>query len=176
MRIDSPDPLFSRINASLLRINDDLSHAKAIREAMKDVKSDLIMSGLDDSIGRSLHNVFCGIEDILGDIAETVDGEKPFGGGWHSKLLDQMSHPTSLRPAVIEDDEELRDLMRFRHVFGKTYGKPLRHEEFLAKLTVTDETILPSLLSALQVFRSFLETSTQETSTESNESESATPP
>ena len=176
MRIDSPDPLFSRINASLLRINDDLSHAKAIREGMKDVKSDLIMSGLDDSIGRSLHNVFCGIEDILGDIAETVDGEKPFGGGWHSKLLDQMSHPTSLRPAVIDDDEELRDLMRFRHVFRKTYGKPLRHEEILAKLKVTDETILPNFLSALQVFRSFLEESTQETSTESKESESATPP
>ena len=163
MKVEPSAPLFVRTNVKLSRISADLDRAKVARNDMEGVSSRLrpeelerVRDALNDCIGRALHNIYCGIEGTLEDIAETVDGEKPSGNRWHSSLLDQMSVPTSKRPAVMDDRAELRDLMRFRHLFRNIYGEPLRHEEVLAHLEAVDEIVLPRFLSGLVHLERFL--------------------
>lgn len=157
MKVEPSAPLFIRTNVKLSRIAADLDRAKVAGKDMEGLASHLrheelerVRDALNDCIGRALHNVYCGIEGILEDIAETVDGEKPSGKSWHSNLLDQMSLPTSRRPAVMNDHDELRDLMRFRHAFRNVYGEPLRREDVLARLKAVDDVVMPEFLSALE--------------------------
>ena len=163
MKVEPSAPLFIRTSVKLSRIAADLDRAKVARSDMEGVASHLrreelerVRDALNDRIGRVLHNIYCGVESTRENIAETVDGEKPSGNRWNSGLLDQMSVPTSRRPAVMDDHAELRDLMRFRHVFRSVYGEPLRHEEVLGHLEVVDELVLPKFLSGLDRLERYL--------------------
>ncbi len=163
LNIEPSAPLFVRTNVKLAQISADLDRAKGARDVMDGIPGHLrreererVRDALTDSIARALHNICCGMEGILEDIAETVDGEKPSGDRWHSSLLDQLSLPTSVRPAVIDDNSELRRLMRFRHVFRNVYGEPLRREDVLSRLKSVEETVIPNFLTGLEQLEKYM--------------------
>lgn len=163
MKIEPSAPLFVRTNVKLARISAELDRAQGARDVMdgnpgqlRHEERERVSDALTDSIGRALHNIYCGMEGILEDVAETVDGEKPPGDRWHSSLPDQMSLPTSVRPAIIDGNSELRDLMRFRHAFRNVYGEPLRREDVLSRLKSVEETVLPGFLSGLEQLEKYM--------------------
>ncbi|NDV52877.1 antitoxin [Salipiger sp. PrR003] len=149
MKIASALPLFIRINRKLEKIEVDLSHARRAAEIASGHGTEEAFY-LDDSMGRSLHNIYCGIEGILEDIAIDIDGARPGGARYHADLLDQMTSDTPIRPAAIPDSPELRDLMRFRHFFRNLYGDPLRRDDLLEKVAVVENRIIPDMMNALQ--------------------------
>lgn len=156
MKISSALPLFIRINRKLEKLSNDLDHARDVAVLAKEPDTQDAFY-LDDSIGRSLHNIYCSIEGILEDIAGDIDGSRPNGNRYHMDLLDQMTSDTPLRPAAISDSSELRDLMRFRHLFRNLYGDPLRRNELLEKVQVVDKVIIPDMLGSLEKLNRSLE-------------------
>lgn len=163
MKIEPSAPLFVRTNVKLARISADLDRTQGARDVMDGMPSRLrleeqerVRDALADSIGRALHNIYCEMEGILEDVAETVDGEKPSGDRWHASLLDQLSLPTSVRPVVIDDNFELRELMRFRHVFRNFYGEALRLEDVLSRLKSVEETVMPNFLIGLEQLERYM--------------------
>ena len=115
------------------------------------------MTKFNDSIGRSLHNIYCGIEGILHDFALEIDEKVPTSPRFHANLLEQMTEPTMSRPAVMRHSEELRDLMRFRHAFRNVYGFEMDIGRLLEILDNVEKRILPDLESGLGTMKDFLE-------------------
>lgn len=84
------------------------------------------------AIGSILHDFYCGIEKILERIANTVDGDLPMGQGWHDQLLSQMTlEIEGTRPKVISNElqDQLKEYLRFRHLFRNIYGFVLKWEK-----------------------------------------------
>ena len=70
-----------------------------------------------------LHSFYNGIENIFKRIAEELDGQSPRSQFWHRELLDSMSQPREVRPAVISESlvERLDSYLDFRHFFRHSY-------------------------------------------------------
>ena len=84
MKIEPSAPLFVRTNVKLARISADFDRAQGAQDVMDGIRGHLqreererVRDALTDSVGRALHRTYCGMEGILEDVAETVDGEKP---------------------------------------------------------------------------------------------------
>jgi hypothetical protein len=84
------------------------------------------------------------MEDVLKDIAETVDGSVPPQGiSWHQYLLDQMSTAIEARRESVLDPDlsaALTELKGFRHVVRHNYGldlNPARTETNYNLMTTT---------------------------------------
>ncbi|MFG6084187.1 hypothetical protein ACEUZ9_000436 [Paracoccus litorisediminis] len=159
--IESSDPLFLRINAKLKRLEAEINSAQTdLLFSKKDMTNRLLVR----SVAYAVHNAYNGIEQILEDVAQGVDGDKPVGGSMHSALLDQMSQDTGLRPAIVSEDDypAYDDLRRFRHLFRHAYGVDLRADEIFNKFEIVRETILPNLKAALLTLRDCLEKTMEE--------------
>ena len=79
-------------------------------------------------IAFTLHSAYTGIEDVLSDIARSVDGSVPQGTRSHQALLEQMRAPiTGRRPALLDDTlyAALLELKGFRHLVRHHYGVDL---------------------------------------------------
>ncbi|HME52615.1 MAG TPA: hypothetical protein VKM55_10380 [Candidatus Lokiarchaeia archaeon] len=79
--------------------------------------------------GSILHDFYTCIERIFSKIANSIDGELPTGGSWHSDLLDRMAIAIpNIRDRVIDDSvkQELYEYLRFRHLFRNVYGANLK--------------------------------------------------
>lgn len=78
--------------------------------------------------GSILHDLYNGIERIFVRIADELDGGPPRGDAWHQGLVRSMTlRINGVRPPVITPElgSELRDFLRFRHVFRNIYGDEL---------------------------------------------------
>ncbi|MXX91094.1 MAG: hypothetical protein F4213_05695 [Boseongicola sp. SB0677_bin_26] len=166
MKVTPSSALFVRANAHLEGISAELDRARKSVRNMKDLEGNLqgerleeLKDALTDSIGRNLHGIYCEMESVFEDIARTVDGEVPSGPQWHSELLLQMSAETSRRPPVIDPSLRLavHDLMKFRHVFRKTYAEPLRRKDVLACLKRTRDEIVPGVLAGLRGLEAWMQ-------------------
>ncbi len=101
------------------------------------------------AIGSILHDFYCGIENIFEKIAKALDGELPMGHDWHYQLLNRMGiEIEETRPAVISTKlkDELKDYLRFRHLFRNVYGFVLKWELM--------QPLVEGLPAALSQFRS----------------------
>lgn len=101
------------------------------------------------AIGSILHDFYCGIENIFQTIAKALDGEVPTGHDWHDQLLNRMGiEIEDIRPAVISVklQSELKDYLRFRHLFRNIYGFVLKWERM--------QPLVQGLPAALSQFRS----------------------
>jgi len=80
------------------------------------------------ALATFLQAFYNGLENSLKRIAIHIDGEPPAGPHSHSELLDRMSRPFKIRPAVVSQDsrERLRLYMDFRHLFRHAYSFELR--------------------------------------------------
>lgn len=81
--------------------------------------------------GSILHDFYCGIEKIFERIAINIDKHIPKGEDWHTKLLLQMAEPKKSRKAIIDSVflQELKEYLRFRHLFRNIYGFVLKWEK-----------------------------------------------
>ncbi|MHA1277651.1 MAG: hypothetical protein ACTSQ8_10695 [Candidatus Helarchaeota archaeon] len=83
--------------------------------------------------GSILHDFYCGIEKIFEKIALILDNKIPEGENWHSELLLQMARPLEKRRNKVITEElfqELKEYLRFRHLFRHIYGFELKWEKF----------------------------------------------
>jgi hypothetical protein len=72
-------------------------------------------------LALGVHNVYNGIEDVMLNLANDIDGYVPTGESAHQDLLDQMSAAIERkRPALLSSDLYglLVELKGFRHVSG----------------------------------------------------------
>ena len=150
--------MFIRINVMLNRMSADLAQGKYSSSTLKNEKNESERYKTGDSIGRSLHNIYCGMESILKDIANEIDNSKPSGQNFHKMLLEQMAASTNNRPAIINLTSELKDLLGFRHVFRNVYGEPFRLDEMVEKMHTVEHSILPEFIQGLENLRVSLET------------------
>lgn len=105
--------------------------------------------------GSVLHDFYCGAEKIFERIALQIDGKLPKGDDWHTELLLQMSRPAEgTRDAIIGHEllENLKQYLRFRHLFRHIYGFELRWERF-RNLALSLPFTLDELTNALEKFK-----------------------
>jgi hypothetical protein len=77
------------------------------------------------ALALGVHNIYNGIEDVMLNLANDVDGYVPTGESAHQDLLDQMSAAISgKRPALLSSELYglLVELKGFRHVVCHRYG------------------------------------------------------
>lgn len=83
--------------------------------------------------GSILHDFYSGVEKIFERIALNIDDSLPDGENWHMELLLQMTKPyQGLRDAVIPEElcNDLKEYLRFRHLFRHIYGFEIKWERF----------------------------------------------
>ena len=83
--------------------------------------------------GSILHDFYCGIEKIFQRIALSIDANLPQGEDWHTELLLQMAKPfKGIRDSLVTGEllQNLKEYLRFRHLFRHIYGFELRWERF----------------------------------------------
>ena len=108
--------------------------------------------------GKHLHDFYNGTERIFERIAVRIDGDVPEGHSWHTLLLQRMGHAFGPhRPQVIDEDleEELSEYLRFRHLFGHTYGYDLRWKR-VRELSAALPDVLDRLKTQVEAFISAL--------------------
>ena len=83
--------------------------------------------------GSILHDFYSGVEKIFERIALALDNHFPKGENWHMELLLQMSKPfKEKRESIISEKllQNLKENLRFRHLFRHVYGFELTWERF----------------------------------------------
>lgn len=117
------------------------------------------------AIGSILHDFYCGIENIFEKIAKVLDGELPTGHDWHYQLLNRMGiEIEDIRPKVISDElqSELKEYLRFRHIFRNVYSFVLKWEK-IHPLVDELPNILNKFIQELNSFFDFLDEMTEKT-------------
>ena len=78
-----------------------------------------------DSVALSLHGFYSGVENVLENIATSMDRQLPGGERWHIDLLQQMAKELpDVRPAVISESTAgtLLGYLKFRHLVRNIYS------------------------------------------------------
>lgn len=76
------------------------------------------------AIAGCIHGIYGGMEKILKDLINYIDGVLPTGDDWHIQLLRRAKYPNEgVRPAIISEATflSLDNLRGFRHVFRGRY-------------------------------------------------------
>lgn len=114
----------------------------------------------------NLHGFYTGVEQILADIARTMDGSLPIGSEWHRDLLLQMSAeiPDARPPVIARDTRRRLDEYRgFWHVVRNVYTfslRPSRVQELVTDLPTCFAAVSHDL-DAFAVFLKQLEQLTE---------------
>ena len=115
--------------------------------------------GYLDGAALNLHGFYTGVENILEDIARTVDGDPPQGHDWHKRLLLQMSAEIpAIRPPVIgrETRHCLEEYRAFRHVVRNVYTFNFRFSR-IEELVTDVHACYEAVFVDLEKFLSFLD-------------------
>jgi len=133
----------SEYTALVARISESLTELERLVERAVDLGDKALRTGDDgywDGVALNLHGFYTGVEQILADIARTVDESQPTGPDWHRDLLLQMSAEVpDVRPPVIARATRhcLDEYRGFRHVVRNVYVfnlRPSRVQEIVADL------------------------------------------
>jgi hypothetical protein len=112
-----------------------------------------------DAVALNLHGFYLGIERILTQVAETIDGHLPRGENWHLVLLEQMmTEVPKVRPAVVSTKTvtKLDEYRRFRHVVRNVYTYNLDAAK-IGKLVSSAPELFAQIKAELRAFARFLE-------------------
>jgi hypothetical protein len=112
-----------------------------------------------DGVALNLHSFYLGVERILTQIAETIDGNLPRGENWHLLLLQRMmTENPRIRPAVLstETGMKLDEYRRFRHVVRNVYTYNLDPVK-VEKLVGSAPRLFTQIKAELLAFAAFLE-------------------
>lgn len=163
MPIEFRKPQLNRINLKIERVEKEISRTDSKIERLSAAASVIEDLGDDlktDILAKATHNIYNGIEQILEDVANAVDGGIPQGDSTHSALLEQMAVGSSDRPPLIQPAllDTFSDLRRFRHLYRHSYGIDLRAGEVEEKYKAISGDVWPSLLDALETLRRHMDT------------------
>jgi hypothetical protein len=77
-----------------------------------------------DAAALRLQSLYTGIERCFVQIVRVLNGGPPDGADWHRRLLERMTVPTEVRPALLDavTAKGLAELLRFRHVVRHLYA------------------------------------------------------
>ncbi|MGD1858691.1 MAG: hypothetical protein ACFB0E_01820 [Leptolyngbyaceae cyanobacterium] len=95
-----------------------------------------------ESIAYQVHNIYCGIEDLLKLVANAFENRIGSSGEWHRALLLPMSQPVQgIRPALISEDtfEVLNRLRGFRHFIRHGYGAEIEINQLSVNLELAKQ-------------------------------------
>ncbi|WP_448570597.1 ribonuclease toxin HepT-like protein [Trichothermofontia sp.] len=112
------------------------------------------------TIALNVHSFYSGVERILKQIAQAIEGSVPDTADWHRQLLRQMAAPVRhVRPSILRPETltMLNDYCSFRHLVRNIYSfnlKFARVEQLAAELP----TCLSYLQADLENFMGTLET------------------
>jgi len=101
-----------------------------------------------------LHDFYSSVERIFKNIALLIDKNLPSGENWHIELLSQMakSLPNVREPVISEElFNNLKEYLKFRHLFRHIYGFELKWERFKA-LCAKLENILKEINAQIEKF------------------------
>jgi hypothetical protein len=123
------EPKFAALAAE---IEAELAGLAALPPAAVELRPHLAESWIHRrAAGSVLHDFYNGAERVFERVARTIERDVPDGPSWHAELLRRMALPIhGVRPAVLTPDtvRDLRDYLRFRHVFRNLYGEQLRRD------------------------------------------------
>lgn len=124
------DKLHVRIQHELTQMRQAVTQtSRLLQKAELNDDADIV-DALISTCGLNMQSFYTSTENILYDIARTIDGDVPNGRSWHSELLEQMALPLpDIRSEVISKETLmfLDELRRFRHVVRSHYSFDLEH-------------------------------------------------
>jgi len=91
-----------------------------------------------------LHDFYSSVERIFKNIALLIDKNLPSGENWHIELLSQMAKPfANIRGPVISEElfDNLKEYLKFRHLFRHIYGFELKWERFKELCTKLEDIL-----------------------------------
>lgn len=149
--ISSKHPVFAKLATKLDRAARELGRIDTYLDSVKDSDRPVNEWARGSALALGVHNIYNGIEDVLLNLANDIDGYVPTGESAHQDLLDQMSAAIEgKRPAVLNPDLYgiLVELKGFRHVVRHRYGFDLdlrKVDENVARVRVA----FPAFLTAV---------------------------
>lgn len=147
-------------------IRTELKNLSALKEeldSMKKVIKEYPSHVELRAMGSILHDFYSGIEKIFQRIAISLDGEIPKDADWHTRLIFRMaSEVEEIRPAVISGklQLQLKDYLRFRHLFRNLYGFELEWEKIQTLVQALPE-VHDIFDSEISVFLKFIDSLTK---------------
>ena len=80
----------------------------------------------EQAVGLKLHYCYSAMENVISTLVVAVDGDRPVGDNFHTKLIERAAAPVSgLRPAIISQETAqcLHLLKDFRHAVRHLYER-----------------------------------------------------
>ena len=111
------------------------------------------------AIAGCIHGIYSGMEKILKDLINHIDGVLPTGDDWHIQLLRRAKYPNEgVRSAVLSEDtfQSLDTLRGFRHVFRGRYHTNLVPELIIERANETLKAY-PRFLEDIKHFQASME-------------------
>jgi len=141
------DPIFLRIDAKRKLIDAELAIGQDAIDNYQADYNETLKLHLLRSLGLSIHNIYNGVEAILEDVAQEIDGAKPNTAQYHRDLLFQLTQGTETRGPIITDDiiDIMSDILGFRHVLRHNYGGSLRGAAVVEKFIKLKDRIVPDI-------------------------------
>jgi hypothetical protein len=147
--ISSKHPAFAKLATKLDRAGQELGKIESYLDSIEDSDRPVHEWARGSALALGVHNIYNGIEDVMLNLANDIDGYVPTGESAHQDLLDQMSAAIEgKRPALLSSELYglLVELKGFRHVVRHRYG-------FDLDLSKVDE----NLARARRAFPAFVE-------------------
>ena len=144
------------------KICEEIDNLERLNREMKQLVSSLGKSPRFMEIRTAasiLHDFYGALEKIFERIALVVDGDLPRGEDWHIQLLSKMASPQEgIRNSVISKElmDELKEYLRFRHLFRHIYGFELTWERF-STLCLSMDTVFDEFKKELHEFTGGIE-------------------
>jgi hypothetical protein len=140
--ISSKHPAFAKLATKLDRAAHELGRIDGYLDSIKGSERPVNEWARGSALALGVHNIYNGIEDVMLNLANDVDGYVPTGESAHQDLLDQMSAAIDgKRPALLDSELYglLVELKGFRHVVRHRYGFDLdlsKVDENLARVRI----------------------------------------
>lgn len=148
--ISSKHPAFAKIATKLDRAGQELGKIDGYLDSIKgSIPVNEWARG--SALALGIHNIYNGIEDVMLNLANDIDGYVPTGESAHQDLLDQMSAAIEgKRPPILDSELYilLVELKGFRHVVRHRYGFDLDLSKVLENL-VRARIALPAFIEAV---------------------------
>ena len=151
--ISSRHPAFAKIATKLDRAGQELGRIGGYLDSIKDSDRPANEWARGSALALGVHNIYNGIEDVMLNLANDIDGYVPTGESAHQDLLDQMSAAIEgTRPALLSPELYglLVELKGFRHVVRHRYGFDLDPSKVDENLTRV-RTAFPAFVEAVAV-------------------------
>jgi uncharacterized protein YutE (UPF0331/DUF86 family) len=149
--ISSKHPAFAKLATKLDRAAQELSQIDSYLDSIKASDRPVNQWARGSALALGIHNIYNGIEDVMLNLANDIDGYVPTGESAHQDLLDQMSAAIEgKRPPLLSSElyRLLVELKGFRHVVRHRYGFDLdlsKVDENLARV----RRALPAFVKAV---------------------------